>query len=533
MYLPSDRLDRCGGRLGQRKLVATMEAFNDLLKRYYAFKKRHSPYDYREWRTGGEIAKECKSILDKIADYIRAKTAALVDGEFTVEAASGAGYYPKSPWIGIFKNGESAVDGVYPVLGFYNDSEGCFIGCAESFSNPQYAFQNEYCSNNGCSQEEKNLLKKTGLDRDSHLARMPKVFEASSVVCDDCLVEALKSALEIHGQYREKYPRRSGTLEVYRRNNETAHSIWYKEIEVDDIGKWLDLIRTQENATWIFRGHGDATWHLKSYLERCCGSIGDDKAIHTIEKDSMTRFIREAHAFPSCQRINGVNILAMMQHYGSATRLLDFTYSPLIALFFARDQNKVLLSNIGSLLSHYVKNQSGEACSGSNISEEARNEIALAVWAVNLLAILGDRGKVNLNTALAESTKEAHKIVLYGTSGVGAGINVVEPKFGNERLSAQSGLFLMARDLGIGFEENLRASLVTNSHNPTQKDWEREPISRINSWSRIAQEFSVVKFVFPATKVEELDKMLRLLRITYKTIYPDLMGIAKDATANL
>ena len=324
-----------------------MNDFNKLLQQYYEFKKQH-PYDYREWRTNGETAQKCKDILEKLASYIHSflvQNGILCEGDFSVESASGSGYYPKSPWIGIFKNGECATDGVYPVLGFYKDSEGCFIGCVESFTNPQFAFQNEYCSNDGCSQDEEELLKKTGLYDDNHLARMPKVFKASSEISDDCLMGALKSALEIHEKYRGKHPRRLATMDVCHGNDGASTSTWYKEIEVDDIGKWLDLIRTQESASWIFRGHGDATWHLKSYLERRCGSIGDDKTVHEIENDSIKSFIREAYAFPAYQRLNGVNILAMMQHYGSATRLLDFTYSPLVALFFARDQNKALISN--------------------------------------------------------------------------------------------------------------------------------------------------------------------------------------------
>ena len=123
-----------------------MEKFNDLLQSYYEFKKQHSPYDYREWRVGGELVKKCKSILDQIAEHIKAvliHKVGLRGGDFIVTSASGTGYYPKSPWIGIFKNGECATDGVYPVLGFYNNSDGCFIGCVESFNNPQFGFQRE------------------------------------------------------------------------------------------------------------------------------------------------------------------------------------------------------------------------------------------------------------------------------------------------------------------------------------------------------------------------------------------------------
>ena len=78
---------------GKRGVI--METFSNLLRRYYEFKKQHSPYDYREWRVGGEIVKECKSILDQIAEHIKGvliQKGGLREGEFTVTSASGTGY---------------------------------------------------------------------------------------------------------------------------------------------------------------------------------------------------------------------------------------------------------------------------------------------------------------------------------------------------------------------------------------------------------------------------------------------------------
>ncbi len=525
-----------------------MEKFNDLLQKFYAFKNKRS-YDYREWRTGGEIAKTCKGILDKIAELIKAELVnnkVLEEGEFTVESASGAGYYPKTPWIGVFKNGECATDGIYPVLGFYNDSKGgikgCFIGCAESFTNPQFGFQHEYCRNDGCSPEEKKHLKDSGLDKDNHLARMLRIFEASSEVSEACLIEALKFALDIYKKYREKYPRRSSTLDICREDGIVAISTWYKEIYVDDVSKWLGFVtspptQSSDRESWIFRGQGDASWHLESLLYRYFGSIGDGADIRAIETNAIAAFKRGTYDLQLCQRLNGVNILAVMQHYGSATRLLDFTYAPLTALFFAIEQRDTLLSNARN----YCKTHAKHLLQIESGTQDALEDtVSLAVWAFKLRSILG-MPDCDLDMALAKSTKDAHGIVLYGLgkssgscdndNGKGDdGIDVVVPKFGNERLSAQCGLFLMARNIGKSFEENLRVALPDLTA-ITKEDCIREYISKITDWNAIVQKFSVVKFVFPHMKVKELKIMLRSLHITYKTIYPDLMGIAKDVTA--
>ena len=522
-----------------------MEKFNNLLQGYYEFKKKHSPYDYREWRVGGEIVKDCKNILDQIAEHIKAvliQKMGLRAEDFTVTSASGTGYYPKSPWIGIFKNGECATDGVYPVLGFYNDSDGCFIGCVESFTNPQFGFQSEYCRNDGLSDKDKRSLENTGLDNDTHLARMPKIFEASSEISENCLIEALTSALDIHKKYREKYPRRS-SIDIDRENDTVSTSTWYKEIHVDDVSKWLGFVtspptQTNDRESWIFRGQGDASWHLESLLYRYFGSIGDGADIKAIETNAIAAFKRETYDSSLCQRLTGVNILAVMQHYGSATRLLDFTYAPLTALFFAIEQRDTLLSNARSYCKTHAT-QLHQIYTG--ISQNALDDnVSLAVWAFKLRSILG-MSDCDLDLALAKSTKDAHSIVLHGSnrnygssdkdSGtVDNGIDVVVPKFGNERLSAQSGLFLMARNIGKPFEENLRVALP-NLTTITEEDCRRENISAIRDWDDVIQKFSVVKFVFPPIKVRELKIMLKSLHITYKTIYPDLMGIAKDVTA--
>ena len=522
-----------------------METFSNLLKRYYEFKRQHSPYDYREWRVGGEVAKQCKSILDEIAEHIKVvliQKGLLREGDFTVTSASGTGYYPKSPWIGIFKNGECATDGVYPVLGFYNDSDGCFIGCVESFTNPQFGFQSKYCLDDNLTEDEKSKLKAIGLDNDSHIARMPHIFSSTCEISEDSLLQALQSALNIQIEYRRAYPRKNQVLGCA--NLQTGgvsgdnYATWYKEIYVDEISKWLGFVtspptQTKDKESWIFRGQGDASWHLESLLYRCFGSIGDSAEIKAIETNAITAFKREAYDSPLCQRLNGVNILAVMQHYGSATRLLDFTYAPLTALFFAIEQRDTLLSKATSYCEYHAPQL-------LQPQKALDDNVSVAVWAFQLRSVLGI-SDCNLDSALEKSTKDAHRIVLTGpakncgsgdkNNGKGDdGINVVMPKFGNERLSAQSGLFLMARNIGKPFEENLRV-VLPNLAAITKEDCRRENISTITDWNTVIQKFSVVKFVFPSTKVRELKTMLKSLHITYKTIYPDLMGIAKDATA--
>ena len=89
---------------------------------------------------------------------------------------------------------------------------------------------------------------------------------------------------------------------------------------------------------WLFRGHRCPDWELETSLERASKRCG----VHQIEYEKMIcrEFRRHAHTYLSRVPTDSdtVEWLALMQHYGAPTRLLDFTYSFWIALFFAFEE---------------------------------------------------------------------------------------------------------------------------------------------------------------------------------------------------
>jgi len=244
---------------------------------------------------------------------------------------------------------------------------------------------------------------------------------------------------------------------------------WYQEVEVDDVNDWWKIIRGLNSQhthqglfdprRWAYRGQGDSSWHLESslgrigkYEARHCDEIGS--RLRTYEKESMWEFGREVARTIDHRNYEKCDLLALMQHYGCKTRLLDFTLAPLVALYMAIDQNEVDFSTAES----YIKQHSWSVKKSCKVR---RPEIC--VWAVNLDALMSNDGggsKVGDEATVDHLLKRADEIVCcQGESDEEQGVIPVFPKVCNHRISAQDGLFLMAKSLAASFEDNLRHEL--------------------------------------------------------------------------
>ena len=111
------------------------------------------------------------------------------------------------------------------------------------------------------------------------------------------------------------------------------------ELSLPTWADFVDLVQKEFSAPcWLFRGQSDARWGLQSSFERAYKTI-DPELWAAVEQYSMEAFRGRLHLFDSNPPSEGdaLEWLALMQHHGAPTRLLDWTRSPTIAAYFALD----------------------------------------------------------------------------------------------------------------------------------------------------------------------------------------------------
>jgi len=102
-----------------------------------------------------------------------------------------------------------------------------------------------------------------------------------------------------------------------------------KEYRVKSFAELHEVFgRHRRDAGWIFRGHADPDWALAPRAGRPPFADGNDEAFFRRWQGEATQYLDDCPG-------DDWNWLALAQHSGFATRLLDWTFKPLAAAFFA------------------------------------------------------------------------------------------------------------------------------------------------------------------------------------------------------
>jgi hypothetical protein len=272
------------------------------------------------------------------------------------------------------------------------------------------------------------------------------------------------------------------------------------------VNTWQEArILADELQGWTFRGQQDASWLLSSTLQRAEHQDGSTSVILTsIEQHLIEEFQRRAHHFlpdpPPLEDL--IDWMALIQHFGGPTRLLDFTKSFYVAAFFA--------------------------------VERASTECAM--WCVNHYALFKGLGRffnIDMEKSVLPYWQVSHRAAAVAQEQIKANphsfekfIFEVQPFRLNQRLAVQQGLFLCPLSPDVPFMESLAATFtLPPSVFADAKTEELRPPYEIK---KLNDEVAVIKLLLPPAIQHDVLQDLWNMNVTAATLFPGLDGLARS-----
>src|SRR5262245_16239829 len=277
---------------------------------------------------------------------------------------------------------------------------------------------------------------------------------------------------------------------------------------VDDWSKQGLPIQNALGRKYLFRGQAASRWPLSTRLERDLELLCDASALPQIaENNILDRFRRRARFYTGFELRDPLEWLALLQHHGGPTRLLDVTRSFFVAVFFAIDGAREdvavwAFQEIGT-----IKGSDEALKENFNQFANPKYRVETSKYANNLLAQVWKTEA----TSRELETQDAPKAVL-----------VLEPDALFDRLAVQQGLFLFPVNLQASFEQNLASTFRWRAISPKKVSFEEF----LKALKR--REVGVAKITIKRSTFPSIARDLYAMNVTAATIYPGLDGFAKS-----
>lgn len=231
---------------------------------------------------------------------------------------------------------------------------------------------------------------------------------------------------------------------------------------VQELLERLEEIRKDQDQSIWYRGQGSKDWPLTPYYLRLDGKQS--------ESTLLKRFKQSAAMLIDTSPKESFDWLFLMQHYGVPTRLLDWSESPLVALYFAVENMEKYGNEDGALWLLYPSELNKHARI-NNKEEEG------------FIPSFDDE---ELESYSVESLKSNSRIQLYPVATIATR--------NNARIQAQLGVFTIHHHENIPIEE-------------------------------VGDKAHTVKMVIPSESKERIKNQLALLGYTKFQLFPELSSI--------
>ena len=313
-------------------------------------------------------------------------------------------------------------------------------------------------------------------------------------------------------------------------------------IHVNDLYEWVRVVTAMELASfrafvhkgikilgpkWLYRGQANSQWGIASGFERLLldkvslSPQDKERYLRSIEKVGLHDFKQWAEVTSSFMPGTSGEWLALMQHHGAPTRLIDFTEVPLIALAFALEDCTQLEFDFAvwavlgySFNCRHATETASKSISEGNKKVELYDNLEFRVQADEydgqLLTKILDNDSVQDNTP---------RILKYN------------PIQMNKRQKLQRGLFLTCSHLSERFMPLLHewtATSVADLNNPELEMHVDEVLKSDEVFVDKVANAHLVKFVFDKSLRQKARMLLRCCNIGERTRYGDNDSLASE-----
>lgn len=286
-----------------------------------------------------------------------------------------------------------------------------------------------------------------------------------------------------------------------------------KYIEIK-IRTWNDIFSLNQSflANYIFRGQGNEAWDLETSFRRMIVDYHTIAISPSLPNDYEKKMLDEFKwKYPSYQsnpnmmpkEEETIEWLSVMQHFGSKTRLLDFSDSMFVALYMAL-----------------------YGASNSDAAVWALNKSVIKSTFANDTKYMGKIvGEEDLDHIMYKEAEKWLNKPTYTSEELNyKRLYIVRPRICNERISRQQGLFVIPSNISIKFTEILKEFIDLDN----LLESEIQMFSKVSDNTAFSDECGLLKIVIPNTLRYDFTRALQQMNITAETMYPGIEGLAQS-----